>query len=95
MRNIGYNIFLTTTAARLAIIAGRADCAQKGHSNMTNNALLKKLEAMLAQAERERMYGQITLEIKDGKVDLLRKNTTEKIESIEREQTRHGRYEKA
>ena len=47
---------------------------------MTKNALLKKLEVMLTTAEEERMWGQITLEVKDGKVDLLRKSTTEKLE---------------
>lgn len=54
---------------------------------MTRNALLKKLETMLASAEQERMYGQIEIEIKDGEPTLLRKSATERLDT-DRERTR-------
>jgi hypothetical protein len=46
---------------------------------MTRNALLKKLDAIMADAERSRMWGQLEIEIRDGEATLLRKSTTEKL----------------
>ena len=46
---------------------------------MTKNALLKKLEAVMTEAERTRMYGHIQIEIKDGEAVFLRKETTERL----------------
>jgi hypothetical protein len=46
---------------------------------MTRNALLKKLDAIMADAERNRMWGQLEIEIRDGEATLLRKSTTEKL----------------
>jgi hypothetical protein len=54
---------------------------------MTRNALLKKLDAMLASAEADRMYGQIEIEIKEGEPTLLRKSATERLDT-DRERTR-------
>ncbi len=46
---------------------------------MTKDALLKKLDNMLGQAEREKTWGQIEIELRDGTVTLLRKTSTERI----------------
>ena len=48
---------------------------------MTRNALLKKLDSMLASAEADRMWGQIEIEIKDGEPTLLRKASTERLDA--------------
>lgn len=53
---------------------------------MTKDALLKKLDNMLSQAEREKTWGQIEIELRDGTVALLRKTSTERF-NIERETT--------
>lgn len=54
---------------------------------MTKDALLKKLDTMLANAERDRSWGQIEIELKDGEPTLLRKTTTERLDA-DRERTR-------
>ena len=54
---------------------------------MTRNALLKKLDTMLASAESDRMWGQIEIEIKEGEPTLLRKSATERLDT-DRERTR-------
>lgn len=54
---------------------------------MTRNALLKKLDTMLASAEADRMWGQIEIEIKDGEPTLLRRAITERLDN-DRERTR-------
>jgi hypothetical protein len=46
---------------------------------MTKTALLKKLDAVMSEAESTRMWGQIEIEIRDGEAVLLRKATTEKL----------------
>ena len=46
---------------------------------MTRAALLKKLDAVMTEAERTGMYGQITLDIRAGEAVLLRKETTERL----------------
>jgi hypothetical protein len=46
---------------------------------MTRVALLKKLDAVMAEAERTAMYGQITLDIRAGEAVMLRKATTEPL----------------
>jgi hypothetical protein len=33
---------------------------------MTKDALLKKLDSMLGQADREKTWGQIEIELRDG-----------------------------
>jgi hypothetical protein len=59
---------------------------------MTKEALLKKLDNMLGQAEREKTWGQIEIELRDGTVALLRKTSTERF-NIERETT-HDSFSK-
>jgi hypothetical protein len=46
---------------------------------MTKNALLKKLETVMMEAERTRMFGDVTIEIRNGEATLLRKSTTERL----------------
>jgi hypothetical protein len=46
---------------------------------MTRTALLKKLDAVMAEAERTGMYGQIAIDIRNGKAVMLRKSTTEPL----------------
>jgi len=46
---------------------------------MTRAALLKKLDAVMAEAERTGMYGQITLDVRAGEAVMLRKATTEPL----------------
>jgi hypothetical protein len=57
---------------------------------MTKDALLKKLDNMLSQADREKTWGQIEIELRDGKPTLLRKTSTERFD-FERETTREHR----
>ena len=47
---------------------------------MTRPELYQKLDTILDCAERERSFGTVELEIRDGKVVLLRTVKTEKIE---------------
>ena len=56
---------------------------------MTKTQLLKKLEAVMTEAERTRMWGQIEIEIRDGEAALFRKSTTEKLSM---ENNRDGNY---
>lgn len=46
---------------------------------MTKNALLRKLEVVMTEAERSRMYGHLEIEIKNGEAVFLRKLTTERL----------------
>lgn len=48
---------------------------------MTRDALLKRLDNMLGQAEREHAWGQLEIELKDGEPTLLRKTTTERLDA--------------
>lgn len=47
---------------------------------MTRPELLTKLGTILDAAERERSFGTVELELRDGKIVLLRTVKTEKIE---------------
>jgi hypothetical protein len=49
-------------------------------TTMDRKTLLRKLEAMLEEVERERSYGQIAIAFRDGKTDFIRKEITEKLE---------------
>jgi len=50
---------------------------------MTKDALLKKIDSMLDQAEREKTWGQIEIELREGEPTLLRKSSTEKLDDRE------------
>jgi hypothetical protein len=54
---------------------------------MTRDALLKKLDNLLGQADREKSWGQLEIELRDGEPTLLRKVTTERLDT-DRERTR-------
>jgi hypothetical protein len=47
---------------------------------MDRKTLLRRLEAMLEEVERERQFGQISIAFRDGKADFIRKEVTEKLE---------------
>jgi|HubBroStandDraft_5_1064220.scaffolds.fasta_scaffold784755_1 hypothetical protein len=47
---------------------------------MTKDGLLKKLDNMLSQAEREKAWGQIEIELRDGQPTLLRKASAERLD---------------
>ena len=49
---------------------------------MDKAALLKKLDALLDEWERTRAWGTIEIEVHDGSVTLLRKETKEKFNTI-------------
>jgi hypothetical protein len=57
---------------------------------MTRQALLKRLDSMLATAETERMWGNFEIEIRDGQPTVLRKQTSERLQ--ERDITRDQTY---
>ena len=42
--------------------------------------MLKKLEAMIADARKQRMWGEITIQIKDGYPILIKTTNQEKVE---------------
>lgn len=60
---------------------------------MTKNALLKKLEAAIDDAMRERLYGNVEIEFRAGEPVILRTAKTEKLDEGEnrREQRNYQR----
>ncbi len=58
---------------------------------MDKQTLLRKLEAMLDEAERARTYGLVEIQFSDGVPALLRKSTTAKLQSTG-ENTRARNY---
>jgi hypothetical protein len=54
-------------------------CLKLG-GNMTRPELFQKLDAVLAVAERERMFGTVEFELRDGRIILIRTVKTERIE---------------
>jgi hypothetical protein len=56
---------------------------------MTRPELFQKLGALLDEAERDKTYGTVEFELRDGKIVLLRTIKTEKIE--DRGNTSHAR----
>ncbi len=46
---------------------------------MDRPTLLRKLDALLDQAERDRVWGSIEIELRDGLPKLLRKTNQEKL----------------
>ena len=51
---------------------------------------LKRLDAILAKAEQERTFGSIELDLRAGRVVIIRKTETERYEDSTRETT-HGK----
>jgi hypothetical protein len=58
---------------------------------MTKDALLKQLDNMISQAERDKAWGQIEIELRDGQPTLLRKTSTERLDA-DRERTHDQSY---
>ncbi len=52
---------------------------------------LKRLEAILAEARKERMWGEVVILIKDGHVNLLRVTKQEKVEEQPTSDTKNFR----
>jgi hypothetical protein len=48
---------------------------------MTNNALLKKLEAVMTDAERSHMYGEIQIVVRNGEATVLRTTRSEQLDT--------------
>ena len=61
---------------------------------MEKPELLRKLETMLDQIARERMWGNIEIEFRDGAPVLIRKSATERIESKTERLPRDSRYQR-
>ena len=61
---------------------------------MNKEQLLKKLTALIDEAQRTRMYGLVEIQFSDGVPALLRKSTTEKLCTGEknRAQEYNGRF---
>ena len=47
---------------------------------MTKTALLKKLEAVMTEAERSRMYGEIQIVVRNGEATVLRTTRSEQLD---------------
>ena len=60
---------------------------------MDKKELLRKLDGMLDGASRERMWGNIEIEIRDGVPTVLRKLTTERLSGL-RETTHANEFSK-
>jgi hypothetical protein len=58
---------------------------------MTRAALLKKLDTIMAEAERDAMWGNLEIEIRNGEAVLLRKSTTEKLTENNRDGNHYNR----
>jgi hypothetical protein len=48
---------------------------------MTKNALLKKLEAVMTDAERSHMYGEIQIVVRNGEATVLRTTKSEQLDA--------------
>lgn len=48
---------------------------------MTKNALLKKIEAVMTEAERLRMYGEIQIVVRNGEATVLRTMRSEQLDA--------------
>jgi hypothetical protein len=48
---------------------------------MTRAALLKKLDAVLADVERTRMYGEIEIVVRNGEATVLRTMRSEQLDT--------------
>lgn len=57
---------------------------------MTRPDLFQKLNGLLDIAEREKMFGTIEFELRNGKITILRTVKTERIESLNEGNNPHG-----
>jgi len=61
---------------------------------MDKPTLLRKLESMLEQIERDCMWGTVEIEFRNGAPVLIRKSATERIESERERLPRDTRYQR-
>jgi hypothetical protein len=61
---------------------------------MTKTALLKKLEAEIDAAERNRMWGTVEIQFNDGVPSLIRKSATEKLSTRTGDDRAYQRYDR-
>lgn len=48
---------------------------------MTKDALLKRLDILLSEAQKERCWGQVEIVLQDGEATLLRTTSTERLDA--------------
>ena len=60
---------------------------------MDREKLIRKLDGMLDEADKARMWGNIEIEIRDGVPVIIRKSSTEKLEEDATEKNNRGRHE--
>ena len=59
---------------------------------MTKDALLKKLDAAMTDAERTRMYGEFQIVLRNGEATVLRTTRSEQLDTTEKNSyARHDR----
>lgn len=66
-------MFRLPTLRRASIVVFEQRC------KVTKPELIKRLEGMFDQMQRERSFGQIAIAFRDGEPDFIRKETTEKL----------------
>ena len=59
---------------------------------MNKPEVMKRLENLLDQMQRERSYGQISIAFRDGEPDYIRKETTEKLGAQGNTHAKSNRY---
>jgi hypothetical protein len=60
---------------------------------MDREKLIRKLDSMLDEADKARMWGNIEIEIRDGVPVIMRKSSTEKLEEGATEKNNRGRHD--
>ena len=58
---------------------------------MTRQELLKKLDALLAKAETERMFGAIEITIRGGRATVISKTETDRLDQNDNGGISHAR----
>ena len=60
-------------------------------ATVTKDALLKKLDAVMSDAARTRMYGEIEIVVRNGHATVLRTMRSEQLD-VEKHSHAHDRY---
>jgi hypothetical protein len=60
---------------------------------MDREKLIRKLDGMLDEADKARMWGTLEIEIRDGVPVIIRKSSTEKLEEGATEKNNRGRHD--
>jgi len=61
---------------------------------MDREKLIRKLDGMLDAADKDRLWGNIEIEIRDGVPVIIRKSSTEKLQSEAERLPRDSRYQR-